>query len=182
MVSRKYAGDYRLENRADARTGKVKTVPVYAGKWYAFDADAATVRRMKRLYPALSALCAVMLLLVLTLNAPCGHVFYVMLPLVALVFPTFFAVAAAWRLLTAKEKVTREHRDRIQQRYASSLLFIILFSAISASGHVLYWFRGNGGALDVVSFAATALILAASIAMFVRKDALRMSAVADGSV
>lgn len=177
MVSRKYAGDYRLENRADARTGKVKTVPVYTGAWYAFDADAATVRRMKRLYPALSALCAAMLLLVLTLNAPCGHVYYVMLPLVALVFPIYFAVAAGWRLWTAKDKVTREHRDKMEQRYASSLLFIVLFSAISVAGHLLYGFRAGWTRFapsDAASLAATAVILASGIAMLRHKGNLKM--------
>ena len=172
MVTRKYLGDYRLENRTNPRNGKVVTVPVYRGEWFAFTADAQTVRKMKRLYPLLSALSAAMFLLVMLLNAPCGHMFYVMLPFAAMIFPVYFALAGSRRLLTAKEKVTREHNDKIRQRFTSCALFLIVFSAISAAGHVLYAVRTGVTAKDAVSFAAACVILACGAVMFAKKDNL----------
>lgn len=174
MVTRKYLGDYRLENRTNPRNGKVVTVPVYRGEWFAFTADAQTVRKMKRLYPLLSALSAAMFLLVMLLNAPCGHMFYVMLPFAAMIFPVYFALAGSRRLLTAKEKVTREHNDKIRQRFTSCALFMTTFSAISAAGHAVYAFRAALTGRDIVSFAATLVVLVCAAVMFAKRDALEM--------
>ena len=174
MVARKYLGDYRLENRTDPRSGKVKTVPVYRGAWFAFSADAAAVRRAKRIFPALSALSGALFLLVLLINAPSGHAIYVTLPFAALVFPIFFCMAGSWRLLTAREKVTREHADKIQRRLTGSAFMMALFSAISAAGHLLFWFRAGLSARDAIGFAAALAILASAVAMFRLRDDLQM--------
>ena len=174
MVARKYLGDYRLENRTDPRTGKIKTVPVYRGPWFAFAADRDTVRRAKRLYTALSALSALLFLLVLFLNAPSGRAIYVMLPFAAMVFPIFFCLAGCQRLLTAREKVTREHADKIQTRFTNCAFMMALLSAISTAGHLLYWFRFGMRLLDVLSLASAAAILAMAAVMFRKKDDLRM--------
>ena len=174
MVTRKYLGDYRLENRTDPRSGKIKTVPVYRGAWFAFTADESAVRRAKRVYPALSALCAGLFLLVLLLNAPSGHAIYVMLPFAAMVFPVFFCLAGSRRLLTAKDKVTREHADKIQKRLTNCAFMLALFSAVSAAGHLLFWFRSGMSARDAISLAAAAAILASAVAMFRMKDSLEM--------
>ena len=182
MVARKYLGDYRLENRVDPKSGKVKTVPVYRGAWFTFAADANAVRRAKRLYPILSAVCALLFLLVLLLNAPSGHAAYVTLPFAAMIFPLFFCLAGSRRLLTAKDKMTREHADKICVRFASSSFFLALFSAISAAGHTLFWVRSGTSAPDALSFAATAAILAAAVTMFQRRDDLRMKQIAGQSV
>ena len=172
MAARKYLGDYRLENRTNPRNGKIVTVPVYRGEWYVFAAGDQTVRSMKRLYPLLSLLSAAAFLLVMLLNAPCGHVFYVMTPFVAMIFPVFFSLAGSYRLLTAKEKITREHNDKIFKRFATCALFLTVFSAISAAGHVLYAVRTGVTAKDVVSFAAACVILACGAVMFAKKDNL----------
>ena len=89
MVSKKYLGDYRLENRRDPKTGKIKTVPEYCGEWFGFERGADEVRRTKRLCLALTAAVEVLFLTVLLLNAPCGRIYYVMLPFAAMVFPAF---------------------------------------------------------------------------------------------
>ena len=174
MVARKYLEDYRLENRTNPRSGKVQTVPVYRGKWFAFAAGEAEVRRAKRIYPALSALCAALFLLVLLLNAPSGHAVYVMLPFAAMVFPVFYSLAGSRRLLTAGDRVTREHADKIQRRFASCSFMMILFSAISAAGHLLYFFRSGASALDAVSLAAATAIFLSAAVMFRHRDDLRM--------
>ena len=174
MISRKYLGDYRLENRTDPRSGKVKTVPVYRGAWFAFAADAAAVRRAKRIYPCLCALCAALFLLVLLLNAPSGHAVYVTLPFAVMVFPIFFCAAGCRRLLTARDKVTRKHADKIQRRFETSAFMMALFSAISAAGHLLFFFRVGGSVRDAISFAATLAILISAAVMFRSRDDLRM--------
>ena len=46
VVSRKYVGDYRLENVPDRR-GKLKTVPVYRGLLFRFKAEESKVKAAK---------------------------------------------------------------------------------------------------------------------------------------
>ena len=173
LVSRKYTGDYRLEN-ITTPSGKVKTVPVYKGDWFAFCADASAVQRTKRLYPAFSAVIAALFLLVLSMNAPSGHIYYVMVPFAVMVFPVYFALAAAYRLLTAKEKVTREHRDKLVNRYITSSLFLMVFSAASSVGHIIYCVNFPPAAKDFISLACTAVICALSAWMFFRRKDLKM--------
>ena len=106
------------------------------------------------------------------LNAPCGHMFYVMTPFAAMIFPVFFSLAGSYRLLTAKERITREHNDKIRQRFTTCSLFMTVFSAISAAGHVLYAVRAGVTVKDAVSFAATCIVLACGIILFMNKDSL----------
>ena len=173
MVSRKYTGDYRLEN-ITTPSGKVKTVPVYRGEWFVFVCNEKEVKQIKRLYPAFSVLIAALFLLVMLLNAPCGHIYYAMVPFAAMVFPVFFALAAAYRLLTAKEKVTREHRDKTVNRYISVSLFLMVFSALSLAGHIAYCFIHAPVAKDFISLGSAALICAMSVYMFVNRKKLKM--------
>lgn len=173
MVSRKYTGDYRLENVTDKR-GKIRTVPVYRGDWYSFCESAGTVRRAKLLYCVLSALCLVMFLPILFVNAPCSRIMYITLPAAAMVFPLYFLLAGCRRLLTAKDRVTREHSDKIQPRFISCTLFMMLFSGISVGGHILYAIRTGETAQDILCFIAVSVILAASAIMFSRRGWLRM--------
>ena len=173
MVSRKYTGDYRLEN-ITTPSGKVKTVPVYRGDWFAFCAEKNVVQRTKRLFPAFSAAVAALFLLVLLMNAPCGHIYYVMVPFAVMVFPVYFALAAAYRLLTAKEKVTREHRDKLVNRYITVSLFLMLFSAASVIGHIIYCANFAPAAKDFISLACAAVICALSAWMFFHRNDLKM--------
>lgn len=176
LVSRKYTGDYRLENITTS-SGKVKTIPVYKGEWFAFCADASVVQRTKRLFPAFSAVIAALFLLVLLMNAPSGHIYYVMVPFAVMIFPVYFALAAAYRLLTAKEKVTREHRDKLVNRYITVSLFLMVFSAASTVGHIIYCLNFPPVAKDFVSLSCAAVICALSAWMFFHRNDLKMEKV-----
>jgi len=173
LVSRKYTGDYRLEN-ITTPSGKVKTVPVYRGEWFAFVCPENEIRPMKLKYTLSSALVTLLFILVLLLNAPCGHIYYVMVPFAAMVFPVFFSLAAARRMLTAKEKVTREHRDKLVNRYISVSLFLMVFSGLSVVGHIVYCFTTTPVARDFISLGAAAAICALSVWMFFGRKQLRM--------
>jgi hypothetical protein len=166
-------GDYRLENAVQP-DGRLKTVPVYCGDWYVFCGGAEAVRRAKRIYAALSALCAAMFVAVLLLNAGSGRFALAMLPFAAMVFPVFFALAGSLRLILAGARVTREGRDKMQGRLAACALFLAALSAASAAGHAVYW-RLNGAApRDIASLGATLAILASAIAMFSLRRGLDM--------
>ncbi len=177
MVSKKYLGDYRLENRRDPKTGKIKTVPEYCGEWFGFEHGADEVRRTKRLCLALTAAVEVLFLTVLLLNAPCGRIYYVMLPFAAMVFPAFFLAAGCLRVLTAGEKITREHRDKLSRRMNVCPAFLALLSALSLAGHVLYAVRTGLTAKDAISLAAAAGILACAAVLLKTRDGLSLKKV-----
>lgn len=177
MVSKKYLGDYRLENVPHPRTGKLRTVPVYRGEWFAFAENEAEIRRVKRLIPLLTALILIAFLAVLLINAPCGHMFYVMVPFAALIFPVYFQLAGCIRLLTAKTRVTREHKDKLTQRAAVCPMFMTFFSGVSTGGHLLYAVREGLTPLDVVSLVCAAVILVSAIVLFSLRDKVRMDKV-----
>lgn len=174
MVSKKYLGDYRLENRRDPKTGKIRTVPEYRGEWFAFEHGADEVRRTKRLCVGLTAIVEILFLTVLLLNAPCGRIYYVMLPFAAMIFPAFFLAAGCLRVLTAGEKITREHRDRLSRRMNVCPAFLALLSALSLAGHVLYAVRTGLTARDAVSLASAAGILVCAAALLRIREGLRL--------
>ncbi len=174
MVSRKYTSDYRLENVVDPRTGRLRTRPVYRGEYYRFRAAPAAVRGTKRLYLLASLLCTACFLAPLFSNAPSGHAMYVMLPFAALVFPVFYLLAGCRRLVAAKERVTREHRDKITDRLRGASLSACILSGISAAGHVVYWILNGSSLCDALFLLAAAVIFALSLVMFCQRARLEM--------
>ena len=86
MVSKKYLGDYRLENIPDGRGG-VKAAPVYCGKLFRFSLPPERVRQLRLSRVLLAAACTLALLVPLLLTAEVPGRWYVLLPL-ALVFTT----------------------------------------------------------------------------------------------
>ncbi len=179
MATKKYLGDYRLENRVNPKTGKVKTVPVYRGQRFAFDAKGTELLSIKRFFTAMTALCVVAFVVVTVLNAPCGHAMYVMLPFAAMVFPLYFAGASCLRMLRAGEWVTREHHDKTGDRYASCTLAMTVLAAMSLIGHVIYVCLNGLTGKDGISLAATAAAFACSAAMLRRRRDLDMHAVSE---
>lgn len=174
LASKKYVGDYRLENQPSARNGRVKTVPVYRGVRYVYDADAASLRQSKFFFTAATAISLAAFLLVLMMNAPCGHAMYVMMPFSALVFPLFFAAASCLRLWHKGEWFTREHRDKTGQRLNTCALVMAILSCMSLVGHIVYACITGFAARDFISLACAAVVLCAAAAMFSRRRELNM--------
>ena len=100
-----------------------------------------------------------------------------MLPFAAMVFPAFFLAAGCLRVLTAGEKITREHRDKLSRRMNVCPAFLALLSALSLAGHVLYAVRTGLTAKDAVSLAAAAGILACAAVLLKTRDGLRIKKV-----
>lgn len=168
MVSRKYTSDYRLEDTLDPKTGRMATRSVYQGQWFCFRADAAAVRRAARAYVALTALCAVLFLVPLLLDPPGMRAAYAAVPFVALAFPIFYLAAGCKRLLEAKERVTREHKDKIVERLRGASVSACALSGVSLVGLVVSWCLHGFAAIDLMCALAAALIVAVNLVMLLR--------------
>lgn len=173
MVSRKYVGDYRLENAVQP-DGRLKTAPVYRGDWFVFSGGAEALRRAKRTYVLLSMLCASLFAAVLLLNAPSGRFALATLPFAAMVFPVFFSLAGSLRLIASSARVTREGRDKMQGRFVACALSMSALCALSAVGHLVCWSIHGRTPKDILSLAATLAILASAIAMLSLRGGLDM--------
>lgn len=158
----------------DPRTGKISTRPVYCGVWYRFCADAAVVARCKRMYALATLALIACYLTPLLLNAPSGHMMYVMLPLAAMVFPAYYLCAGCWRLLTAKERVTREHRDKTAPRLRAAGIAGAILSGISAVGQIVYGCIFGMTVKDGVSLVTTACVAGLSALLFSQCGRLAM--------
>lgn len=174
MVRKKYADDFRLENVLDTN-GKLKTKAVYRGKWYRFRSDSDVIGRMKRIYTALAIVSVLVLLAMLFTTDTMGNFWYVVMPLACNLIPVFFVVIGCWRLLTARDRVTREHKDKIHDRLAPASLFQTVFALLGAAGGIASDIRLSSFTLGRALFLLGGLVLAAAgLFMFLLRNNLLM--------
>lgn len=176
MASKKYLADWALEEQVNPASGRIVRKAVYRGTWFAFAAAGEQLRRTKRRYAALALVCLAAYIGALCFNAPCAHIWYTMAPFALMAVPMYFLEAGLYRLLTAKERVTREHRDKLAPRYAGASFALAVCAALALAGQAVYWLREGGTGLDAVFLAAAVILLCASIWMFAHRKALEMRA------
>lgn len=173
MQSRKYVDDYRLDNVLDAN-GKLRTVSVYAGDWYGFVLSGCALVRLKTVCAAASLIAAVSAIFPLCRSVPVMRAWYVCLPAVFALLPAGMAVGSAVYILTAGEKVTREHRDKSTDRMKGASAGLLILSAITLAGETAYLLL-NGADDGLVScMLSSAVTLAAAVVLFLQKKNLLM--------
>ena len=165
MVSKKYVNDYKLDVEYNPLTKRQKTTAHYIGPRYGFS-DPESVRGTKILFTALTLVIVAVHILMLFLNAPCMHVWYVNGAPVFLMLPCLFLLAALWRLLTAKEGITREHKEKTEVRFPTALLFTMILSVLGLAGHLVYSIRVGDVPADRKFYVFLAVILASSAVLF----------------
>ncbi|MBQ9412558.1 MAG: hypothetical protein IJU29_05615 [Oscillospiraceae bacterium] len=175
MVSRKYTGDYRLENVLD-KNGVLRTVPVYRGPLFRFTAEPEALRRVKGRTLLLTAAATAALLLPLLSSAPLLRLWYAALPAALCVLPDAELWMGVRRLYTAGPTVTREHRDKIHDRFAGWSLAFAILAALSLLGQ-LAGYLGGCGPEGIPATVGTLAALAAAAALFGTKKALLMEPV-----
>ena len=138
MVSRRYVGDYRLENVKD-KNGKLVTKPVYKGKYYVFEKSAEEVRRGVRTLAACAAVAILTLLTGLLFVGNKGFTaqFYTLIPMVICTLPLAYLCVAVYYLLTSKPPVTRERKEKMSDRVSKCALILLLMAGWNLSGTLL---------------------------------------------
>lgn len=176
MASKKYLADWALEEQVNPASGRIVRKAVYRGTWYCFAAAEETLCRTKRRITALSALALAVYIAALCFNAPCAHIWYTMAPFALMALPEYFLAAGLYRLVTAKGRVTREHRDKLGSRLAGASAALACCAALALVGQAVYWLRGGGTGADAVFLAAAVILLGASGWMFAHRRELSMKA------
>lgn len=173
LQSRKYVDDYRLDNVLDAN-GRLRTVSVYAGDWYGFVLTGRARARLKTVCAVAALIAAVSAVFPLCRSVPVMRAWYVCLPAVFTLLPAGMAVGSAVYILTAGEKVTREHRDKSTDRMKGASAGLLILSALTLAGETAYLLiNGADGGL-VSCMLSSALTLAAAVVLFLQKKRLEM--------
>ncbi len=172
-MARKYVSDYRLDNVLGA-DGKLKTVPVYTGEWYEFEASEEEIQktRLRYLLLLVGAVLSLLWLLVFTNHMDRG--WYLSMPAALSTIFLLFAGMSVYRLWTAKGPVTREHKDKTHDRMATSTLFVMILSCLCLIGCIYHLIWVKAGFQQFVFTFFAAVYAACSIGMFAGRKALRM--------
>ncbi len=178
MVSRKYVGDYRLEN-VPGRRGKLKTVAVYRGPLFRFKAEEQTLKTARRRLLMLTGLASAALLVTMFLRAEMLRRIYVVMPLVLSILPTALLWMGIYNLFTAGDSVRRDQSDRIHNRFAGWSVVLIVLSAFSLLGQITAYL-GSGDLSGLPVTLCTVLLLLCGVFIFRRKNDLLMEEIPSG--
>lgn len=173
MVSRKYTNDYRIEPYLD-RKGRLRDRAVYCGLYYTFCENRRNIRKTAWQITALNALATLTVVLPMCFRSDYFRQFYLVLPQAFLLLPLYFLWAALYRVFTAGEKVTREHRDKIMNRFPTAGIFLLILSSVSVVGTVVYAVIGSMRGADWFAAACAAIRLVPAVLMFLLRGKLRL--------
>lgn len=171
MVSRKYVGDYRLENVPDRR-GKLKTVPVYRGPLFRFKAEESKVKAAKRRCLLLTLLETAALLITMILHSEMLTRIYVVMPLVLCILPTVLLWMGLYNLFTAGETVPRDRCDRIHNRFAGWSVVLLVLSAFSLIGQITAYIGSSTSENLPVTICTVVIMFCAAFLFGGKKDLL----------
>lgn len=174
MGYREYAKDYKIEYVTGPGQRRPHPVRVYVGPWFRFEQPEDKIRFLRWFYLIGVAAVAVALLIPMCFDSLFTRIWYIQVVAMVAWIPWVFAVCAAWRLWTAKEKVTREHRDMLESRMSPACLFVAIFSLFSFGGCVYAAFKYPVTAPDYVVAVCCFLSSACGLAMFSRRKQLKM--------
>ena len=171
MVSKKNLGDYRLENITD-RKGRIKTVPVYRGPLFRFQADAQALKQAKLRFLALTAAASAALLITLLLKADVLQRIYVIMPLVLGILPVVLLWSALYNLFNAGGSLRRDQSERIHNRVAGWSVVLLVLSGLSLIGQIAAYASGSGAGGIPVTVCSVVIIVCA-VLIFAGKGVLQ---------
>lgn len=182
MITNKYAQDYRLENRVNAK-GKTVTKTVYVGKYYTFDRTPEKMRAEKRIL-LIAAVCALAMLALgagVYNNQGFSSQYYTLVPFLVCAFPLLYLGMALYSVFTFKGKCTREQKDHISERIPKCGFAGMVFSGAGVIGILISTGLKIAGveerpvhANDIIFMTAAVLMFLAFLVVFLRRKAFLM--------
>ncbi len=173
MVSRKYVGDYRLEN-VGTKNGKTVTKAVYRGDLFDFEKSENDVVKLKKTVLRTTVIEWLVFVLALLINSSKGRVMYVSLPLIAVAFPLLGQSRIIGLFFKKREGYKREEKDMISERLVSYTFMVLFFSLCSAIGHVINWIMYGESNEDAILLSLTVALVASSYSLFRKRGDLGM--------
>ncbi len=172
MISRKYVGDYRLENVSN-KNGKTVTKPVYRGDIFNFEKDEGEIIKLKRVLMRTTIIEWMVYFFALLINSDKGRVMYVSLPLIACAFP-LIGQSSIIHTIRSNGEYRREEKDRITEKLVSYSFISLFFALCSFLGHVCAWIRNGESTEDAILLSLTVALIASSYTVFSKRKELGM--------
>ena len=176
LAAKKYASDYRIEERVTAG-GKTVRERIYQGVRYRFKESPAVIRRLRVQLIALSCAIAALLLPMLFVNTGMGRKMYIVLPTVASFVPLYLLLAGARRLGFPETPFIREHRDKTDIRISGAGVCLMAFLGISAVGCGVYAVLYGLSGMEILCTACLAAALALAVFIFTQRKKAATEAV-----
>ena len=180
MASHKYLGDYRLENIE--KNGRLKTVAVYRGKYYAFVDPASLSRERVKLLVCGGAFWLAQLI-ALTLPSDWARLPFVIMPMVFAMLPFWFASLGLYTAYFAGLPLRREQAEKVQSRFAGGSLIAAALSGASLIGSFVGYFTAIRihPVNDVIFTLCAAVQTAGAILCFLSRSRFRTEVISDES-
>lgn len=179
MSSRKYANDYRLEN-IETKSGKLKTVAVYSGASYMFEASSETLATAKKQLTGCVLVFWIAQFTALFLNTRCARCMWVIMPQAFALLAFGFVSVAVWMLIRAEDKMTREYAQNIYNRFSGGSLMAMLLNGAALIGSLIaaVMFRNELYLpADIFYITLTAVAQAVCIFCFIKRYVVRIRAI-----
>lgn len=135
MSRRKYLKDYRIVETLNDRGG-IQSSSEYIGQKFRFR-DPAGAERMKKLLPALCALCWLAYAAALLPHSAAGNTAYVSLPFLFTAIPLGMLSERAAALLTRKPPLERRSADRFQNWTGGASMMAAILAGLSLAGELI---------------------------------------------
>lgn len=171
MVTRKYVGDYRLEDVTDEK-GRHRTVAVYEGEYYAFT-DPQTDGRMAGIG---SLVCLAVWILGLFTDPLVFRTVYVMVPYAFCCIPLYFLCSGGMTAWIGHRPFLHAQADRINSRIPAGTLVLLLLGGIALIGTLIRALTGGTEGMGIREYlfcVADILLLAVSGFIFRKRKAWR---------
>jgi hypothetical protein len=110
----------------------------YTGSYFKFDMPEEILKRVKIALAVLTVSVAVLFVFAGMLNSAGSRVLYVILPYAVLLLPILFMLSDVYKIAVNKKPMTRKQYDHSVLQLKRSTLAIIIFSAMSAVGDIVY--------------------------------------------
>ncbi len=173
MISRKYVGDYRLENVENSK-GRLVTRPVYRGDIFSFEKSGEEIVKTRRMFIRSTVLEWVILIFCLLINSSKGRMMYVSLPLIAVAFPLLYQSDAAALLMKRGGEYKREEKDKVTEKMVSAVFISFFLSLCSSVGHIAAWVMNGESTEDAILLSLTFAIVFISWSLFRKRGDLAM--------
>ncbi len=175
MLRKKYTRDYDIETSL-GRNGRMQENVTYIGTYFSFAAERGAVRRAGIRLSALTALSSLVVLLPLLFHSDYLQQYYTAVPTLLCVIPLYMLWAGIYRVFTAGERVTHEHRDKIANRIPEGALIFAVLSALCVIGTILYYMMARTmHTTDYICAFAAAFRAAAAVPIFLMRRAFAMN-------
>ncbi len=143
MKERRYRNHYRLVTDVNPKTGRLREVAEYAGDYYRFPWDAASVRRQALRIGAAVGLFWALSIAHLRFSRATSHCMYALVPFMLGLLPGAYAIMGLWTTLRLRERMTVVQKESGPGRLVRSALGCGVCSALGAVGCAVFLSVGS---------------------------------------